>query len=259
MTETAYYLRVSTEKQSVEHQREEIRDHLGDEQFYQAVEYVEIGSGAKDNREEFQQLITDIENGEINELIVWEMSRVSRKLSTTADFIDLCVEEGVRLETLNDFFPTIQPDSDIFSELMGKLTAWLVEFEREMIRERIQTGVDNAIAEGKWIGRTPYGFETDDDGFLRVKTHEFVQMQMALEDAILTDQSQNSLAEQYNVPQSSLNRIYNDEERRQLYLHGENEAFDQRVTDAIENVETDHEPELSSLKERVEQLESQVE
>lgn len=49
-----------------------------------------------------------IEAGEIDRVVAWEMSRLSRRLSTAARFMELCAEHAVALETINDMFPNLQ-------------------------------------------------------------------------------------------------------------------------------------------------------
>lgn len=254
----AYYTRVSTDKQDPDRQVEEIRSHLGDESFRNARAYADIASGARDSREEFQQLWADVENGDIDRVVTYEMSRLSRRLSTAADFMETCAKNGVALETVNDLFPNLRGggEDDIWDELLAKFSAWMMEFEREMTRERVRSGVQNAIAEGKWVGRPPFGFETDEDGYLRVNPDEYTRMQLALETVLFSDESVHATAEKHRVPQSTLNRVVSDENRRELYLYGEGE--DDRLTEAVDTGEVEHESELAELRERIEDLEQQV-
>jgi len=118
----AIYARVSTGKQENDRQLEAAKEHLGEDAYQDATVYADVGSGASDDRNDFQQLWTDVENSEIEHVIAWEISRISRRLSTAAEFIDLCVTNGVRLETLADSFPTLSGDGNVFDKLMGQLT-----------------------------------------------------------------------------------------------------------------------------------------
>lgn len=255
---TAYYTRVSTDTQDPDRQVEEIRDHLGEVMFRDARAYADVASGTKDDREEFQQLWQDIEAGEIDRVVTWEMSRLSRRLSTAADFMETCARTGTALETLNDMFPNLHGGGkdDIWDELMAKFSAWMMEFEREMTRERVRSGVRKAIDEGKWVGRPPYGFETDDAGYLRVQADEYIRMQLAIEEVLFNDESVNSVANQYHVPQSTLNRVVDDEDRRNLYLYGEGD--DDRLTSAVEEGDIEDEGELADLRRRIETLEDRI-
>jgi DNA invertase Pin-like site-specific DNA recombinase len=109
----------------------------------------------------------------------------------------------------------------------------MMEYEREMIRQRIQSGVTRAIEQGKWVGRPPYGFSTNDDGYLQIEPENYLAMQSAIEYAKNNpDESVNGIARAHDVPQSTLDRALKNEEKAALYLEGD--ANDERVTDAIE-------------------------
>ena len=218
--------------------------------------YAEIGSGSNPNRDDIQRLIEDIEAGKVDKVMSWEISRIGRKLSFVSQFIDLCTEEGVELETVNDMFPGIRPGNDIFDNMINQLMAWMMEFEREMIRERVQSGVNKAIDEGKWVGRPPYGFTTDDDGYLQMKSEDYLAMQQAVERVVLTDESVNSTATAFNVPTSSLHTIVNDEEKVELYLYGS--YNDSRVAHALNEGDIEQNGELNQLKNRLKDLEDSV-
>lgn len=246
---TAIYARVSTDKQDSSRQVEECKDAVdGDWSLY-----ADVASGATWDREDLQRLINDIESGDVDEVVTWEISRISRKLAHAAEFIDLCVEHNVELRTLNDMFPSLSGD-DVMDKMMAQFTTWMMEFEREMIRERVISGVHRAMDEGKWVGRPPYGFEINDDGRLEVLPEDYLAMQTAVEMAETSDKSQNKIAESLGVPQSSLSRILNDEEKRRLYLYGE--ADDERLDDAVSDVSRSSE--LASLRERIDDLESRL-
>lgn len=230
---TAVYIRVSTDKQDPARQRAEISDYLGDD-FVTVREYADIASGAKDNREDFQRLWSDIEAGEIDRVVSWEMSRLSRRLSTAAQFLELCAEQGVALETLNDMFPDLRGGGkdDVWDRLLAKFAAWMMEFEREMTRERIKSGVEQARQQGKWVGQAPFGFEIDDDGYLEVQPDPFIRMQLAMRDALtMPDVAVSRIADRHRVPDTSLRRYLDDEDRRELYLFGD--ADDERIEDAL--------------------------
>ena len=54
------------------------------------------------------------------------------------------------LETLNDMFPNrTGGEDDIWDNLMAKFSAWMMEFEREMTRKRVRSGIRQAIDEVK--------------------------------------------------------------------------------------------------------------
>lgn len=135
----------------------------------------------------------------------------------------------------------------------AELMAWAADLERYFLRKRVQSGVDRAQRAGKWTGRPPYGFATR-DGYLVVEPEDYLWMQAALE-LIETDPDQmlTSVATHAGIPKSSLSRVHNDPERRQLYLYGE--ASDERVESAISDGDIDSRSEIAELRGRIETLE----
>ena len=214
MPVTAVYLRVSTRTQSTDRQRSEIEDFLDGDVFAKAEVYVDVASGADDSRPEFERLEEDIESGEIDHVVTYEMSRLSRRLTTTADFIDLCVENEVALTTTNDGFPNLSGDGNVGDALIGKLFGWLMEFELQMIRERVQSGVNRAIEAGKWVGRPPYGFSTDDEGYLQ-PDENFGNARDAIIAVEEKGWSDRKAARHSGVPRRTVPNVV---ERKELYL-----------------------------------------
>lgn len=235
MTETAIYTQVSTTKQDEDHQVEALRDHLGDDAFRDARKYSDVGSGGDDSREDFQRLRNDIEAGEVDQVFAYEISRVSRRLATASDFIDLCVETGTGLETIGDGFPTLSGEDSRMDALVAQMVTWALNFEHEMIKGRVQSGVHNAMEQGKWVGRPPFGFQTDSEGYLQVKSDDYVAMQTAIETAQSpeNDESVNAVARACNVPQSTLSRVLKDDEKLALYADGETD--DARLATALDD------------------------
>jgi len=231
--EEAIYTRVSTTKQKSDHQAEALRERVGDDRFRDACKYSDVGSGADDSREGFTRLCEDIEDGKIQKVWAYEISRVSRRLATASNFIDLCISTSTGLETVGDGFPTLTEEDNRMDALVAQMVTWALNFEHEMIKGRVQSGVHNAIQTGKWVGRPPFGFESDSEGYLQVKPDDFVAMQTAIEMAQdpESDLSENAIARTCNVPQSTLNRTLKSSEKRRLYKDAESD--DSRLNDAL--------------------------
>ena len=135
----------------------------------------------------------------------------------------------------------------------AELMAWAADLERYFLRKRVQSGVDRAQRAGKWTGRPPYGFTTHDD-YPVVEPEDYLRMQAAPE-LLETDPNQTltSVATHAGIAKSSLSRIRNDPERRQLYLYGE--ASDERVEEAVSAAGIESESELAELRKRIETFE----
>lgn len=115
-------------------------------------------TGANTDRPGFQQLMTDIQAGKIDAVVVYKIDRLSRSLRDFGQLIDLFERHGVSFVSVTQRFDT--------SSSMGKLTLNILmsfaEFEREVTRERILDKIGAAKRRGKHCGGMPVlGYNTD--------------------------------------------------------------------------------------------------
>ncbi|WP_363463593.1 recombinase family protein [Halogeometricum borinquense] len=240
MTRAAIYARVSTEDQDVQRQLDETREFL--QQHVEAdevVEYPEVISGATSSgeRDVYDQLWDDIAAGEFDIVVVHEISRLSRLGGTEVyDFIQHCLEHETGVESL-DVGLSIRVDDPALKQtlytMVANIMGDLAKIEHQQKLQRIQSGIRAAQAAGKWTGRPPRGFTVGDDGRLHVDVEEFLATREALA-RIAQGESRTKVAEDTGIPQSTLTRLYDD--RRDLYLAGEGEGYDDRVDAAVEEL-----------------------
>jgi DNA invertase Pin-like site-specific DNA recombinase len=141
------YARCSTDetKQDVERQRRELRE-MGAEEIYWEYE-----SGTKINRQELLKVLTHIKEGDT--LVVTEVSRLTRSLKQLCEILDLaetkklCVRIGTF--TVDCRLEKVEPMTMAMLQMMGIFA----QLEREMTVERIKSGLANARAKGKQLGR----------------------------------------------------------------------------------------------------------
>ena len=146
----AYYARVSTSHQNPELQEREIRSFVEAKDYYLINGFCDWGySGSKVSRPELNKLMESARNGEFDILIVWKLDRLARSLSHLVSLITELKSLKIELISLRDNidFTTSQ------GRLMFGIFASLAEFERELIRERVIAGLQNARANGKRLGR----------------------------------------------------------------------------------------------------------
>ncbi|MBK0332054.1 recombinase family protein [Brachybacterium sp. MASK1Z-5] len=84
-----------------------------------------------------------------DELVVWRIDRIGRSMIDVITSVDELLERGVIVRSLSD---GIDPSTSE-GRLMLKLMAVLAEYERELIRESVNAGVDAARARGVKFGR----------------------------------------------------------------------------------------------------------
>lgn len=230
----AIYVRTSTDEQDegLESQLESCRDAVPEAELYRVEVYRDRGiSGAKDEREGLNQLQTAIDEGGVEKVVVSELSRISRNTLTLMEFLEDVFENELGLEVVDGEFPSMESGNP-FMKALGRMMAVLAELERDLISMRVERGIRRAMNQGKWVGRPPRGFTTDDDGYLVVDTEEYILVTRAL-DLIERGASVYKVSKATGIPEQTLHGIYDDEEKRRLYTRME--AEDERVDAALES------------------------
>ena len=109
--------------------------------------YQEKASGAKAERPELVKLLDTARKGDV--VIVWKLDRLARSLRQLIDTTVMLNERGVELHSLTENINTTTPS--------GKLTfhifAALAEFERDLLRQRVNAGLKAARRRGRVGGR----------------------------------------------------------------------------------------------------------
>jgi len=151
----AVYLRVSTEKQDLETQKLAIEKWLKSRGLkWRDLDYVfeEIETGKEDARPQFRRLWSLVKEGKIGTVIVFELSRLSRRMRTLVDFLYDCAEGNVQVVSVREsFFNEWMRDPKARTIIVG-LLGILYELEQQFISERIKVGLERARREGKKIG-----------------------------------------------------------------------------------------------------------
>ncbi len=113
--------------------------------------YWEYESGAKTNRPELTKLLNIVQPGDT--IISTEVSRLSRSTQHLCEILSLIQNKKLRL-IIGTFCVDCRAD-DIDAMTKGMLMMWAVfaEMERDIISEHVRSGMKNAVAKGKKIGR----------------------------------------------------------------------------------------------------------
>ncbi|MDH6254199.1 DNA invertase Pin-like site-specific DNA recombinase [Chryseobacterium sp. H1D6B] len=142
------YARVSTKDQNLDLQIEAL-EKAGCKKIYQ-----EKISGATKNRPELDKMIEQFREGD--ELYVWRLDRLGRSLKNIIDLVLSLSDKGIIIKGLVDGVDTSTINGRLFLNLMASLA----EYERELIRERTNAGLQSARARGRTGGR-PKGYKAE--------------------------------------------------------------------------------------------------
>jgi DNA invertase Pin-like site-specific DNA recombinase len=148
----AIYVRVSTDKQTVENQVRELRQ-IAERRAWEVVErYSDAGiSGSKgrDGRPGLDLMLNDAKRRKFDVAMAWAIDRLGRSLVDLLHTIQELEAAGVDLYLDQQSIDTTTP----MGKLMFQVTGAFAEFERSMIRQRVHAGLKRAIEAGKTLGR----------------------------------------------------------------------------------------------------------
>ena len=161
MKRVALYLRVSTAEQTVENQERELRAIAERAGWQIAAVFTDAGiSGAKgrDKRPGFDQLLRGATRREFDMVAAWSVDRLGRSLQDLVAFLAEIHGAGVDLYLHQQAIDTSTPAGKAMFQMMGVFA----EFERSMIRERVNSGIARAKAKGQRFGRPKVSLEAEE-------------------------------------------------------------------------------------------------
>jgi DNA invertase Pin-like site-specific DNA recombinase len=143
------YVRVSTTEQETGLQERELREYC-ERHGWESILYRDRGqSGAKQDRPALNSLLSDLRKRKVDVILVWSLDRLARSLKQLLTISEECRSLGVDLVSLRQNIDTTLPAGRLTFQILGAVA----EFERELLRERVKSGMAQARRAGKRIGR----------------------------------------------------------------------------------------------------------
>ncbi len=151
MKRAAIYARVSTNNgQNPEMQLSEIRQYCLKREWTVVKEYVDKGiSGSKEHRPALDSLLVDCQKRAIDCVVVYRYDRFARSLRQLVNALEEFRALGIDFVSLHEGVDTSTPNG----RLVFGIFASIAEFERELIRDRVKSGLALAKSKGKHLGR----------------------------------------------------------------------------------------------------------
>ena len=151
------YCRCSTNetKQDINRQKRELKELGATDQTI----YFEYESGTKINRPGLMKLLDTVKQGDT--IVTTEISRITRSTKQLCDILDIVKDKGLKLVIENSITidctkgNNIDPMSKAFLQMAGVFA----ELERNMICDRVKSGIVNAKAKGVKLGRPSITFD----------------------------------------------------------------------------------------------------
>src|SRR3954469_15370894 len=150
MPRTFAYLRVSTSDQTTDNQLQEIKAAGFKVEPRRVITETISGNVATSQRGGFTRLLDRLEPG--NVLVVTKLDRLGRNVMDVSSTVAKLAELGVRVHCLA--LGGVDLTSSTGKLTMNVLNA-VAEFERDLLVERTQAGLNRAKSEGKTLGRPP--------------------------------------------------------------------------------------------------------
>ena len=169
MQQAAIFVRVSKKEQDYQRQVEDLRAVARGQAVQVVAEIAEKISGARRNqdREGIQQLLALSRQGAIQKVLVSEVSRLGRSTVEVLQIVEELTQLGISIYVQNFGLETLKNGKrNPVAQFMFTLLAEFARLERETLRERILSGMDEARRQGIKIGR-PAGTTEEKAVFLK--------------------------------------------------------------------------------------------
>ena len=168
-TEAVIFVRVSRRDQDYQRQLEDLRIVAQSQAVQVVAEISEKISGVRTNleRDGIQKLLLLSRRGAIQKVLVCEVSRLGRSTVEVLQVVDELTQLGVSIYVQNFGIETLKNGKrNPVAQFMFTLLAEFARLERETLRERILSGMEEARRQGKKIGR-PDGTKEEKATFLK--------------------------------------------------------------------------------------------
>ena len=167
MIRAAIYARVSTHNgQNPEMQLDEVREYCHRRGWEIVKEYVDEGiSGSKEHRPALDSLLSDCRKRLVDAVVVYRYDRFARSLRQLVNALDEFRALGIDFVSLHEGVDTSTPNG----RLVFGIFASIAEFERELIRDRVRSGLSLARSRGRRLGRPRVDVDASKVALLRAQ------------------------------------------------------------------------------------------
>jgi len=156
----AGYLRVSGATQSgdlhvsLPVQREKFLAHCAAKRYIPSGEFLDVESGRRDSRKEYQRMLTAARAHQIDVIVVQRLDRFGRNPREILRRIWELQDIGVVVEST---------DEDLTHEISVMLHAFMAGEESKRISARVIPTMERVVREGRWPGGAPFGYQVIQD------------------------------------------------------------------------------------------------
>lgn len=145
----AIYARVSTKKQTTDNQTLRLREWADRNGWTVFNEYVDVASGKNTRRPQLNRMLEDAKAHLFDVIIAVKLDRIGRSVIDVKKIMEKLESWNVKIKMLDQDIDTTTASGRFMITMLGAVA----EFEREIIVERVEDGLERARAEGKTLGR----------------------------------------------------------------------------------------------------------
>ncbi|MFA5604051.1 MAG: recombinase family protein [Bacilli bacterium] len=162
------YVRVSTEEQrdygySIDGQIRELNDYCKKQNYVIVDIYNDAGHSAKDlKRPNMERMLEDIKNGVLDIVVAVKVDRLTREGYDGHWFLKYCKEHNCMIDLLYENYDINTPNG----EMLYGMNVLFAQRERREIASRTKRGMEEAVKQGKYPNKAPYGYIKDENGIL---------------------------------------------------------------------------------------------
>ena len=190
------YIRVSTDKQTVENQRYEINEFCKRQNLQVDGWIEETISGTKNyDKRKLGVLLKEVQKDDL--IICAELSRLGRTLFMIMEILNICMKKECKVWTIKDNY---RLGDDIQSKVLAFAFGLSAEIERNLISQRTKEALKAKKAEGVIFGR-PKGRKTAPE------KHKLYGKREIIDELLILGFSQTKIAEIFNVNRNTLARF----------------------------------------------------
>ena len=185
------YIRVSSDKQTVENQRFEINNFCQRHSMHIDGWIEETISGTKAyNKRELGKLLKRVQQNDL--IICAELSRLGRNLFMIMEILNICMNKECRVWTIKDNY---RLGDDIQSKVLAFAFGLSAEIERNLISQRTKEALARKRQEGVGLGR-PKGRKN--------KKHKLSGKRLIIEEMLMKGLSKKVIAKKMHVSRNTL-------------------------------------------------------
>lgn len=145
----AIYVRVSTQDQSLDLQKTELKRFAKQRGWKIHAVFKEKATGTNDNRPQLKALMNAARAREIDVILVWKLDRFARSLKNLLTMLQDLEALGVTFVSHKDQIDLSTPSGRLMAQMIGAFA----EFEAALIKERVVAGLREAKRKGVQLGR----------------------------------------------------------------------------------------------------------